>query len=113
MEPNKEAIMRSEDTDSGHNEKNLDAVAIKTDTFAIKREALGTELPPRYWTSPGFIGTVAGLCFGNISNYASWVMPSNSLALINESIGPSTNISWVALAYTLGLAIGQSLSSTS
>jgi MFS family permease len=33
-------------------------------------------------------------------------MPSNSLTLINESIGPSPNINWVALAYTLGLSIG-------
>ena len=35
-----------------------------------------------------------------------WVLPSNSLALINDSIGPSDNITWVALAYTLGLAVG-------
>ncbi|KAK5689220.1 hypothetical protein LTR17_026422 [Elasticomyces elasticus] len=81
-------------------------VAIHTDTYAIKREALGTDLPPRYWTSPAFIGTVAALSFGNISNYVSWVLPSNSLLLINASIGPSTEISWVALAYTLGLAVG-------
>jgi MFS family permease len=33
-------------------------------------------------------------------------MPSNSLALINEDIGPSPNITWVALAYTLGLSVG-------
>ena len=33
-------------------------------------------------------------------------MPSNCLALINESIGPSDNITWVALAYSLGLSIG-------
>src|SRR3954447_12314986 len=33
-------------------------------------------------------------------------MPSNSLALINADIGPSPNISWVALAYTLGLSVG-------
>jgi MFS family permease len=33
-------------------------------------------------------------------------MPSNSLALINEALGPSPNITWVALAYTLGLSVG-------
>ena len=33
-------------------------------------------------------------------------MPSNSLALINEDIGPSANINWVALSYTLGLSVG-------
>lgn len=80
-------------------------VAIKNDTYAIKREALGDDLPPRYWYSSGFIGTVIALCLGNISNYLSWVMPSNSLALINESIGPSDNLYWVALSYTIGLAV--------
>jgi predicted MFS family arabinose efflux permease len=32
-------------------------------------------------------------------------MPSNSLELINENIGPSPNITWVALANTLGTSI--------
>lgn len=35
-----------------------------------------------------------------------WVLPSNSLTLINDDLGPSKNINWVALAYTLGLSIG-------
>lgn len=81
-------------------------VAIHNDTFAIDEAALGTNLPPKYYRSWGFIGTVIGLCLGNISNYAGWVMPSNSLLIINEDIGPSPNITWVALAYTLGLTIG-------
>lgn len=102
----KNAGHQSDDIDSRHNSRSDDDVAIQTETFAVKKEALGQDLPPRYWLSPGFIGTVAALCFGNISNYASWVQPSNSLAIINADIGPSTTISWVALAYTLGLAVG-------
>lgn len=96
----------AEDVESGHNSSTGDHVAIQTDTYAIDKDALGTELPPKYWISPGFIGTVIALCLGNISNYLGWVMPSNSLALIDASIGPSDNISWVALSYTLGLSIG-------
>lgn len=34
-------------------------VAIQTDTFAIDAAALGDSLPPRYYLSPNFIGTVA------------------------------------------------------
>jgi MFS family permease len=49
---------------------------------------------------------IKALCLGNISNYLGWVLPSNSLSLINTSIGPSDNISWIALAYTLGLSVG-------
>jgi hypothetical protein len=97
-------------------------VAIHTDTYDISEDALGINLPKHYYFSPGFIGTVTvrlspfrsfsfsnttqALCLGNISNYLGWVMPSNCLALINESIGPSDNITWVALAYSLGLSIG-------
>ncbi|KIM99947.1 hypothetical protein OIDMADRAFT_42845 [Oidiodendron maius Zn] len=76
------------------------------DTYDIDEDALGKNLPKHYYMSPGFIGTVIALCLGNISNYLGWIMPSNSLLLINEDIGPSPNITWVALAYTLGLSIG-------
>lgn len=100
-----DAIQKSASIEKGPHDEDI---AIHTETFAIKREALGHDLPARYWMSPGFIGTVAALCFGNISNYASWVQPSNSLTVINESIGPSDNITWVSLAYTLGLAVGKS-----
>lgn len=98
-------IQKSASIEKGHHDEDI---AIRTETFAIKREALGHDLPARYWMSPGFLGTVAALCFGNISNYASWVQPSTPLAIINESIGPSDNITWVSLAYTLGLAVGES-----
>ncbi|KAK5014999.1 hypothetical protein BJ546DRAFT_1060267 [Cryomyces antarcticus] len=82
-----------------------DRVAIHTETYNIDESALGHDLPKHYYLSPGFIGTVVALCLGNISNYLGWTMPSNSLLLINESIGPSSNIGWVALSYTLGLSV--------
>jgi len=81
-------------------------IAIHNETYDIAETALGTNLPKHYYRSIGFIGTVIGLCLGNISNYAGWVMPSNSLLIINNDIGPSGNITWVALAYTLGLTVG-------
>jgi len=33
-------------------------IAIQTDTYAIDEDALGTNLPERYYWSPGFVGTV-------------------------------------------------------
>ena len=100
-------------------------IAIHTDTYDISEDTLGRNLPKRYWWSPGFIGTVLvrfstrglfrfedtdldwqALCCGNISQYLGFIMPSNSLAVINVDIGPSTNITWVSLGYTLGLSVG-------
>lgn len=37
------------------------------------------------------------------------MLPANTLALINASIGPSPNITWVAISWTLGLAVGFTL----
>jgi MFS family permease len=37
------------------------------------------------------------------------VLPANTLALINAAIGPSPNITWVAISWTLGLAVGFTL----
>lgn len=52
-EANKEAIFTQDDAESGHISKHGDdEVAIHTETFAIKREALGEHLPPHYWRSP-------------------------------------------------------------
>ncbi|KAH6714953.1 fungal trichothecene efflux pump [Leptodontidium sp. 2 PMI_412] len=101
----KNGISEKHVENSSHNDYDRH-VAIHTDTFDIDEDALGINLPKNYYMSPGFIGTVIALCLGNISNYLGWVVPSNSLLLINEDIGPSKNITWVALAYTLGLSVG-------
>lgn len=42
-----------------------------------------------------------GLCLGQISTYVAYVMPSNALTVIDAEIGPSTDITWVPLSYTL------------
>lgn len=43
----------------GEREPRGEHVVIKTDTFAVAEAALGEHLPPHYYRSVGFIGTVA------------------------------------------------------
>ncbi|KAJ4371930.1 hypothetical protein N0V86_008484 [Didymella sp. IMI 355093] len=72
----------------------------------VAAEALGghsRDLGKDYFVGAGFIGTVT------ISGYLGWVLPANTLALINAAIGPSPNITWVAISWTLGLAVGFTL----
>ncbi|KAF7561242.1 hypothetical protein G7046_g2904 [Stylonectria norvegica] len=64
------------------------------------------EMPKGYFYSPQFIGTVTAQCLGSICAYLGWVLPANTLSLINQDIGPSTNINWVATMWTLGSSIG-------
>jgi MFS family permease len=46
------------------------------------------------------------VCLASICAYLGWVLPANTLLLINEDIGPSPNLNWVATAWTLGSGIG-------
>jgi len=42
-------------------------------------------------------------------SYLGWVLPSNTLSLINAAIGPSPDIIWVSISWTAGFAIGFTL----
>ncbi|KAK8102197.1 hypothetical protein PG984_015343 [Apiospora sp. TS-2023a] len=75
----------------------------------VSADVLGgevTELPAGYFRSAQFIGTVVATCTGSICAYLSWVMPANTLSLINADLGPSPDIGWVGTAYLLGNSIG-------
>ncbi|ORY17850.1 trichothecene efflux pump [Clohesyomyces aquaticus] len=64
------------------------------------------DMPPGYFWTAQFIGTVAAVCMGSICAYLGWVLPANTLLLINADIGPSTNLNWVATIWTIGSGIG-------
>ncbi|KAK5717217.1 hypothetical protein LTR15_009106 [Elasticomyces elasticus] len=66
----------------------------------------------RPYREVNFIFTYIAACLGALASFGSFVMPATSLALINESIGPSPNIAWVALAFTLCLSIASSMMAT-
>ncbi|KAH6876422.1 trichothecene efflux pump [Thelonectria olida] len=64
------------------------------------------QMPKGYFRSAQFIGTVTAQCLGSICAYLGWVLPANTLSLINQDIGPSKNINWVATMWTMGSSIG-------
>ncbi|KAH3999819.1 hypothetical protein HBI81_086880 [Parastagonospora nodorum] len=74
------------------------------DTHAIGGEL--EEMPPGYFRSAQFIGTVVAVCTGSTCAYLGWVLPANTLLLINQDIGPSPNLGWVGTVWILGSAIG-------
>lgn len=95
----------------------------------IAQEAIGghsAELGKSYFRSINFIGTVVvrirfkpykchianpaqATCLAQISGYLGWVLPANTLTLINAAIGPSPDIIWVGISWTAGFAIGFTL----
>ncbi|KAF7561424.1 hypothetical protein G7046_g2702 [Stylonectria norvegica] len=75
----------------------------------VDRHALGGDvqsMPVGYYRSPQFIGTVAAQMLASICAYLGWVLPANTLSLINADIGPSIDINWVATIWTMGSSIG-------
>ncbi|KAJ4357516.1 uncharacterized protein N0V89_002092 [Didymosphaeria variabile] len=72
-----------------------------SDALSIKDAARGDNLPDNYFLSVAFIGTVAGLCLGQIAAYIFLILPTNVLTFIDEDIGPSKNLAWTNIARTL------------
>ncbi|KAF4924399.1 Trichothecene efflux pump TRI12 [Colletotrichum viniferum] len=63
-------------------------------------------MPAGYFRSPQFLGTLTAQCLASICAYLGWVLPANTLTLINADLGPSKNINWVATMWTMGSSIG-------
>ncbi|KIW81115.1 hypothetical protein Z517_04138 [Fonsecaea pedrosoi CBS 271.37] len=62
-----------------------------------------------YWQTSLFLGSFWAIGLGVLACYAGFAMPANTLPLINEDIGPSADINWVSLCWTLTVAIGYTL----
>jgi hypothetical protein len=58
--------------------------ASDADALSIKDAARGDNLPNNYFLSFAFIGTVVGLCLGQIAAYIFLILPTNVLTFINE-----------------------------
>ncbi|KAI0174313.1 trichothecene efflux pump [Pestalotiopsis sp. NC0098] len=75
----------------------------------VDNKAVGgdsAEMPEGYFRSVQFIGTVVAQCLANNVAYLGWVLPANTLTLINADLGNSADINWVATVWTLGTSIG-------
>ncbi|KAB5540566.1 fungal trichothecene efflux pump [Coniochaeta sp. 2T2.1] len=63
------------------------------------------ELPPGYFTSSFFLGSMAAISLGLVAGVSGFGYAAPILANINADIGPDPNIVWVALSYTLTSAV--------
>lgn len=102
-------------TDLSNHIENIQPVAPKADVYIpaefsevdngeIAIEALGGtvhDLPPGYYRSFNFIGTILALCLGQICCYFGFVLPANVLGIINDDIGPNPNYVWTAMIVSL------------
>jgi MFS family permease len=66
----------------------------------------GPPLPEGYFYSKEFLGSVSAACLGLLAGIAGFSFPAPVLAQINADIGPSNNITWASIVYTLCIAVG-------
>ena len=62
-------------------------------------------LPNNYWRSPRFLGSMAAIGLGFCGGTGGFALIAPVLTDINDDIGPSSNITWVAIAYILCEAV--------
>jgi len=67
---------------------------------------LQQDLPANYYWSAKFIGILLATCLAQISRYLGWVLPANTLSLINAALGPLANVIWLAVSWQAGFAVG-------
>ncbi|KAL4861926.1 hypothetical protein BDV12DRAFT_203537 [Aspergillus spectabilis] len=63
-------------------------------------------LPAHYFYSSLFLGSLTAIGMGLFAAIAGFAFAAPMLALINQEIGPSPDITWVSLTYTLTIAVG-------
>ncbi|CAK7206317.1 hypothetical protein SEUCBS139899_009105 [Sporothrix eucalyptigena] len=75
------------------------------DDVEVSPEAIGgastSDLPPGYYRSFNFIGTLVAIVFGKNALFLSGSMPLNVLTDINKDIGPNASFDWVAIIFSV------------
>jgi hypothetical protein len=89
-------------SDSHHYDQKADLHRVDTHGFTADE----TTLPKGYFRSSFFLGTMLATGLGLSAAVGGFGLAAPSLGLINSEIGPSKDLGWIPLVYTLTLAIG-------
>lgn len=66
----------------------------------VAEEAVGGDvnnLPPGYYRSFHFIGTILAAWLQYLAVYAGYTVPISVLSVINDDIGPDPNYTWISI----------------
>ncbi|CAK7242006.1 MAG: hypothetical protein STHCBS139747_003480 [Sporothrix thermara] len=66
----------------------------------------GDELPPGYFRSANFLGSMLGIGMSFCCGVGGFSLIAPVLAIVNADIGPSANLAWVSMSYLLTSSIG-------
>lgn len=83
--------------------------SVESSNLQIEHLAVQDELPRGYFRSPLFLGSMTAVGFGTACGIGGFAIVAPILGIINADLGPDPDIIWVALVYTLIIAIGMPL----
>ncbi|KAF2025805.1 putative siderophore iron transporter [Setomelanomma holmii] len=96
---------------SEHREE-IDRTTISDDADYIAASAVGGDLadmPKGYYTNWRFIGSVAAVSFMAQRLYLGYVLPANTIGIINADVGPNPNYVLIPTVKTLCTGVGLTL----
>ncbi|KAB5578315.1 fungal trichothecene efflux pump [Coniochaeta sp. 2T2.1] len=99
---NAEATISYHDQAQAHPKTELSRELVLGQDFAVDSE----ELPKGYFRGLPFLGSMFAIGVSYGAGVGGFAFVAPILANINADIGPSPNLTWVALTYTLTTAIG-------
>ncbi|KAF2178609.1 fungal trichothecene efflux pump [Zopfia rhizophila CBS 207.26] len=78
----------------------------------VAKEAKGGDLgdmPPGYYRNWRFIGSVIAVCFMAQGLYLGYILPANTITIINADLGPDPNYALIPIVKTLCGGVGLTL----
>ncbi|KAF2821735.1 MFS general substrate transporter, partial [Ophiobolus disseminans] len=102
----------SEKTTSAEHREEVGRASMNTDVDHVAPEAIGGDLadmPKGYYTNWRFIGSVAAVSFMAQGLYLGYVLPANTIGIINASVGPDPNYVLIPITKTLCTGFGLTL----
>ncbi|ORY07019.1 fungal trichothecene efflux pump [Clohesyomyces aquaticus] len=106
MTPTQDAISAA-----GKNDVELSHVEhVQNESSEVSIDQIGfvaeeDEMPPGYFRSSFFLGSMMAIGFGLFGGTAGFKFSATVLATINAELGPDPNYVWIALVYTLTSAV--------
>lgn len=105
-DPNISIGDKNMDTSSEHVESQLKVSGLGTDANPAGFATDINNISKGYYTSPQFLGSMLATGLSLLAGVGGYGFAAPILGIINADIGPDPSLIWVALVYTLMLAIG-------
>ena len=102
--------IKARESDSRHSEHPIDIHQNGKESRGLRGFVANEDsIPKGYYYSPYFLGSMFAIGMGLLAGVAGFAYAAPILLVIDGDIGPSPYLTWVAIVYTLCVAVGLTL----